>query len=155
MNSSTNLETKNKYLQISNIFVDISKFNSYSTNFSLIILFNLLGASLLMSSFDFISLYLSIELQSFSLYVLASLYRNSELATSAGLKYFLIGALASCFILFGSGLIYSFTGLTNFDSIFALISSSQLDDLLVGIFLAFIFIFVGLFIKIAAAPFHN
>ena len=58
MNSSTNLETNNKYLQISNIFVDISKFNSYSTNFSLIILFNLLGASLLMSSFDFISLYL-------------------------------------------------------------------------------------------------
>ena len=155
MNSSTNLETNNKYLQISNIFVDISKFNSYSTNFSLIILFNLLGASLLISSFDFISLYLTIELQSFSLYVLASLYRNSELATSAGLKYFLIGALASCFILFGAGLIYSFTGLTNFDSIFALISSSQLDELLVGIFLAFIFIFVGLFIKIAAAPFHN
>ena len=108
-----------------------------------------------MSSFDFISLYLTIELQSFSLYVLASLYRNSELATSAGLKYFLIGALASCFILFGAGLIYSFTGLTNFDSIFALISSSQLDDLFVGIILAFIFIFVGLFIKIAAAPFHN
>jgi len=62
-------------------------------------------------------LYISIELQSFSLYILSSLNKNSIPATGAGLKYFLIGGLASCFILLGIGLIYSATGLTQFDSL--------------------------------------
>jgi NADH:ubiquinone oxidoreductase subunit 2 (subunit N) len=67
-------------------------------------------------------MYLSIELQSFSLYILSTLARESESSTSAGLKYFLLGGLSSCLILFGSGLIYAFTGLTNFESIYSLIS---------------------------------
>src|SRR5258708_2612379 len=62
-------------------------------------------------------LYISIELQSFSLYILSSLNKNSIPATGAGLKYFLIGGLASCFILLGIGLIYSSTGLTQFESL--------------------------------------
>jgi NADH-ubiquinone oxidoreductase chain 2 len=62
-------------------------------------------------------LYISIELQSFSLYILSSLNKHSIPATGAGLKYFLIGGLASCFILLGIGLIYSSTGLTQFDSL--------------------------------------
>ena len=99
-----------------------NKFVSYSINYSIIVLFSSLGASLLMSCSDLISMYLSIELQSFSLYVLSTLYRDSESSTSAGLKYFLIGALASCLILFGSGLLYAYTGLTNFDSIYSLVS---------------------------------
>jgi NADH-ubiquinone oxidoreductase chain 2 len=152
----TNLiDSVNKKFEMSNNILDIIKFNSYTTNYSLIIIFNLLGASLLISSYDLIALYLSIELQSFALYVLATLYRNSELATGAGLKYFLIGALASCFILLGSALIYSFTGLTNFESIFILISSTPLNDNLIGIILALLIVFVGLLIKIAAAPVHN
>jgi NADH-ubiquinone oxidoreductase chain 2 len=71
---------------------------SYSTDYSIIVLFSILGSSLLISSFDLISVYLSIELQSFGLYILATLYRNSESSTSAGLKYFLLGGLSSCLI---------------------------------------------------------
>lgn len=98
------------------------KNKNYFINYSIIILFNCLGASLLISSYDLISMYLSIELQSFSLYILSTLARESESSTSAGLKYFLLGGLSSCLILFGSGLIYAFTGLTNFESIYSLIS---------------------------------
>ena len=62
------------------------------SEYSLIILFTTLGASLLISSYDLISLYLSIELQSFAVYILSTIYRDSESATNAGLKYFLLGA---------------------------------------------------------------
>src|SRR5919205_166581 len=98
--------------------------NNYknSIEYCLLIMFSVLGASLLISSSNLISMYLSIELQSFAVYILSTLYRNSESATSAGLKYFLLGSLASCFILLGSGLIYTFTGLTNLESIYTLIS---------------------------------
>ena len=76
----------------------VSSIESYSTDYSIIVLFSILGSSLLISSFDLISLYLSIELQSFGLYVLSTLYRDSESSTSAGLKYFLLGGLSSCLI---------------------------------------------------------
>jgi NADH-ubiquinone oxidoreductase chain 2 len=135
--------------------INIKNFNSYRTNYSLIVLFNLFGASLLLTSYDLISLYLCIELQSFSLYVLSTLYRNSELSTSAGLKYFLLGSLSSCFILFGCAVIYSVTGLTQFDSIFILLSSSDLSSYFIGFFFGLILIFVGLLFKISAAPLHN
>ena len=75
-----------------------------------------------MSSLDLLSMYLCIELQSFSLYILATLSKNQLSATSAGLKYFLLGGLSSCLILLGSGIIYSYTGLTNFESIFDIFS---------------------------------
>src|SRR5258706_15883861 len=107
------------------------------------------------SSSNLISMYLSIELQSFAIYILSTLYRNSESATSAGLKYFLLGSLASCFILLGSGLIYTFTGLTNLESIYNLISVTGPSQITQGIALGFIFIFSGFLLKIAAAPLHN
>lgn len=91
-----------------------------AAEYSLIVLFSTLGASLLISSADLISMYLSIELQSFGVYILSSLYRDSESSTSAGLKYFLLGALSSCLILLGSALIYSFTGLTNLESLYSI-----------------------------------
>ena len=135
----------------------ISSLESYSTDYSIIVLFSILGSSLLISSFDLISLYLSIELQSFGLYILATLYRNSESATSAGLKYFLLGGFSSCLILLGIGLIYSYTGLTNFESIYLLNSISGIDQptVLQGLSLGLIIIFVGFLFKIAAAPLHN
>jgi NADH-ubiquinone oxidoreductase chain 2 len=128
---------------------------SYGTEYSLIVLFSTLGASLLISSSDLISMYLSIELQSFGVYILATLYRDSESATSAGLKYFLLGGLSSCLILFGAGLIYTFTGLTNFESIYSLISVSYSNNIIQGLNLGFILIIVGFLFKIAAAPLHN
>ena len=132
--------------------------NSYKNTieYCLVIMFSILGASLLISSSNLISMYLSIELQSFAVYILSTLYRNSESATTAGLKYFLLGSLASCFILLGSGLIYTFTGLTNLESIYNLISvTGPISNITLGISLGFIFIFAGFLLKVAAAPLHN
>jgi NADH-ubiquinone oxidoreductase chain 2 len=143
--------------------------DNYSTNYSIVILFSILGSSLLISSFDLISIYLSIELQSFGLYILSTLYRNSESSTSAGLKYFLLGALSSCIILLGSGLIYAYTGITNLESLYLLnsvnsfTSCTAITELnllnsinsLQGINLGIILIFIGFLFKIAAAPLHN
>lgn len=106
-------------------------------------------------------MYLSIELQSFAVYILAAIYRNSESATSAGLKYFLLGALSSALILLGSSIIYAYTGLTNFDSIYMLVgnqqlsTSGELDNLSSAVVLGVLIIAVGFLFKVAAAPFHN
>jgi NADH-ubiquinone oxidoreductase chain 2 len=127
---------------------------SNATEYSLLVLFSTLGASLLISSSDLISMYLSIELQSFGVYILATLYKDSESATSAGLKYFLLGGLSSCIILLGASIIYTYTGLTNFDAIYSLISVSD-NNIIQGISLGLIFIIVGFLFKIAAAPLHN
>src|SRR6266568_6735672 len=131
--------------------------DKYSTDYSLIILFSSLGSSLLIASSDLISLYLSIELQSFGLYVLATLYRNSESSTKSGLKYFLLGSLSSAIILLGSGIVYSYTGTTNFESIYLLNSINDLNTeyFLQGLTLGLILIFIGFLFKIAAAPLHN
>ena len=132
------------------------------TEYCLIVLLSGLGSSLLISSSDLISMYLSIELQSFALYILATIYVDYESSTSAGLKYFLLGALSSCFILLGAGLIYTFTGLTNFESIYSLISVTISSDLVFGsqqiisgVSLGLILIFIGFLFKIAAAPLHS
>jgi len=94
--------------------------------YSLIALFSILGGSLLMSSLDLLSMYLSIELQSFALYILATLNKDQLSSTSAGLKYFLLGSLSSCLILLGSAIIYSYTGLTQFEAINTLLSVQSL-----------------------------
>jgi NADH-ubiquinone oxidoreductase chain 2 len=122
--------------------------------YSLIVLFSTLGSSLLLSSGNLLSMYLSIELQSFGVYILASIYRDSESATNAGLKYFLLGGLSSCLILLGCVLIYSYTGVINFEDIYSLLVSSN-SDISTILQLGLIFIFIGFFFKIAAAPFHN
>jgi NADH-ubiquinone oxidoreductase chain 2 len=130
---------------------------SYAGEYSLIILFSTLGSTLLISSFDLITMYLSIELQSFGVYILATLFRYSESASNAGLKYFLLGGLSSCIILLGAGLIYTFTGLTNLESIYSLISVADTTNLTegAGYILGFILIIAGFLFKIAAAPLHN
>ena len=128
---------------------------NYSSDYSLIVLFSTLGSSLLISCSDLISMYLSIELQSFGLYILSTLYRDSESSTSAGLKYFLLGGLSSCLILLGAGLIYAYTGLTNFESIYSLISFSNTNYIIQGLTLGLIFIIIGFLFKISAAPLHN
>jgi NADH-ubiquinone oxidoreductase chain 2 len=73
---------------------------------------------LLISSNDLISIYLSVELQSYGLYLICTMYRNSESSTSSGLTYFLLGGLSSCFILLGIGLIYVNTGTTYLDNFY-------------------------------------
>ena len=142
---------------ISSPYINLDKIitNKNSGQYSLIVLFSTLGASLLISSFDLISLYLCIELQSFGVYILSSLNRNSESATNAGLKYFLLGSFSSCLILLGTGLIYAYTGLTNLESIYSIVSVSNSVSITQGLNLGIILIVIGLLFKISAAPFHN
>ena len=119
LNKSLSLPTQSQYVDYTNISISTS---IESKEYSLISLFSILGGSFLLSSGDLLSMYLSIELQSFGLYILATIYRDSGSATSAGLKYFLLGGLSSCLILLGAALVYNFTGLTNFESIYSLVS---------------------------------
>ena len=133
------------------------------SEYTLILLFVLVGSVLLISSSDFVSLFLSIELQSYGLYLLSTVYRNSEVSTSAGLTYFLLGGLSSCFILLGIGLIYANTGTTNFDSFFMLLNISNVLNaeehnsvIYTTKYIPYclLLISVGLLFKISAAPFH-
>jgi len=93
--------------------------------FPIIILFIIIGAVLLISSSDLVSIFISIELQSYGLYLLSTLYRNSELATTSGLTYFLLGGLSSCFILLGTSLLYANSGTTSLENIYVLINISD------------------------------
>lgn len=136
---------------------------------SIIALFTVVGGVLLITSNDLISMYLSIELQSFGLYVLATIYRDSQSATDAGLKYFLLGGLSSGFILLGSSLIYADLGVTNLESISLLINlddnaNKKLAELSGSFFLlesfrsveiGMLIMTIGFLFKIASAPFHN
>lgn len=96
--------------------------------YPLIITFIICGAVFLMSTGDLISLFLSIELQSYGLYILSSIYRDSESATASGLTYFLLGGLSSCFILLGSALLYVNSGTTNLDNIYIISSLSEVEN---------------------------
>jgi NADH:ubiquinone oxidoreductase subunit 2 (subunit N) len=122
----------------------------------------------IISSFDLISMYLAIELQSLSFYVLAAFQRNNEFSTEAGLKYFVLGALSSGLLLFGESLLYGFTGLSNFEELarlftlapeLASLSSTPFQTAsfftfgdIIGISL--LFILVAFLFKISAVPFH-
>jgi NADH-ubiquinone oxidoreductase chain 2 len=134
--------------------------------YPLIILFTLSGAIFLISSSDIISIFLSIELQSYGLYLISSIYRNSEESINAGLTYFLLGGLSSCIILLGQSLLYVNSGNTNLDNIYIIksISDSVInnninmvyinDTYIYYIQLSLIIMSVGFLFKISAAPFH-
>ena len=119
-------------------------------------LLTILALNLLIQVFDILVMYLIIELQSLSFYVLASFKRSSEFSTEAGLKYFVLGAFSSAFLLFGSSLIYGITGLTNFLDFNILFSGFLIENslLLFSIFSGLILIISALFFKLSAAPFH-
>ena len=130
--------------------------------YPLIILFIISGALFLVSTSDLVSIFLSIELQSYGLYLLSTLYRNSELATSGGLTYFLLGGLSSCFILLGTSLLYTNSGSSNLDGIYVITSLSELVNqnniashyTPYYINFAFLILSVGFLFKASAAPFH-
>ena len=128
--------------------------------YTLIVIFTITGGVLLLSSGDLGSIYLCIELQSFSLYIISSIHRNSESSTGSALTYFLLGGLSSCFILLGIALIYTNSGLTNLDSIYSIVSDSEAylnySTWYVHSYILYslLLISVGFLFKIAAAPFH-
>jgi NADH-ubiquinone oxidoreductase chain 2 len=96
--------------------------------YPLILLFIISGAVFLISSSDLVSVFLSIELQSYGLYLLSTIYRNSELSTTGGLIYFLLGGLSSCFILLGTSLLYANSGTTSMDGLYIIINISDVKD---------------------------
>jgi NADH-quinone oxidoreductase subunit N len=122
----------------------------------ILILCAILGLMLLVSSYDMISLYLAIELQSLCLYVLAASKKNSSFSTEAGLKYFILGSFSSALLLFGISVLYGCTGTTNFDNFYLLFSGIDRETFLLTapVEKALIFIAAAFFFKIAAAPFH-
>src|SRR5689334_22379984 len=101
--------------------------------YPLILLFVVTGAVFLMSTNDLVSIFLSIELQSYGLYLLSTIYRNSELSTTGGLIYFLLGGLSSCFILLGITLLYVNSGTTSMDGLYILNSISDANEGVVGL----------------------
>ena len=130
--------------------------------YPLIILFIIIGSVFLISTSDLVSIFLSIELQSYGLYLLSTLYRNSELATTGGLTYFLLGGLSSCFILLGTSLLYSNSGITNLDCLYVITSLSDIvnnSSILYWynnhyINMSLLILSVGFLFKVSAAPFH-
>ncbi|KAH9806659.1 NADH dehydrogenase subunit 2 [Melampsora americana] len=107
--------------------------------YPLILLFIVSGAIFLMSSNDLITIFLSIELQSYGLYILSTIYRNSELSTTGGLIYFLLGGLSSCFILLGTGLLYANSGSTSLDSLYIITSISDIHNSTIIFTVGFLF----------------
>ena len=117
--------------------------------FPILILFSTLGMMVMVSANDLLAMFIGLELQSLSLYVLAALNRNSLLSSEAGIKYFILGALSSGLLLFGISYIYGFSGNTNFNLIAVNYNSESLG-LLIGI----VFVLAGLAFKVSAVPFH-
>jgi len=129
---------------------DYIKANSIDKiEYPVITLASTLGMIIMISSYDLIVFYLGLELQSLCLYILASFKRNEEKSTEAGLKYFVLSALASGILLYGCSLIYGFTGSTNFETI-----SNNLNESNTGAVFGIVFVIVGLAFKISAVPFH-
>ena len=140
---------------ISSIFVFISSNqfvkdkNLHKFEYPIIIMFSILGMFFMLSSNDLILFYLGLELQSLSLYVLASIDRDNIISSEAGIKYFVLSALSSGLLLYGCSLLYGFTGSTNFENI-----SNSLTTQNIGAIFAMVFILVGLAFKVSAVPFH-
>jgi NADH-ubiquinone oxidoreductase chain 2 len=162
-----------KYLSIFSIFNKKLIYNKNSIynkkgeqfriiEYAVIIVFILCGAIFLIASSDLVSIFLSIELQSYGLYVLSTLYRDSESSTASGLTYFLLGGLSSCFILLGSALLYANSGTTNLDNIYVITGISEIKYLSSISYLyqpyyfhlSLIIMSVGFLFKVSAAPFH-
>ena len=134
-------------LLISKEYLKINKIDKME--YPIIVLASVLGMILMISSYDLIVFYLGLELQSLCLYILAAFKRDDEKSTEAGLKYFILSALATGMLLYGCSLIYGFTGSTNFEVI-----SSNLNKLDTGAVFGIIFVIVGLAFKVSAVPFH-
>lgn len=121
-------------------------------DYYILALFSLLGVNVMISGNNFLMLYLGLELMSLSLYALVALWRESPSATEAGMKYYVLGALASGFLLYGMSMMYGATGSLELARVFEVIASGAVNKvvLLFGV----VFIVAGLGFKVAAAPFH-
>ncbi|MEM9989912.1 MAG: NADH-quinone oxidoreductase subunit N, partial [Pseudomonadota bacterium] len=130
-------------------FMDREKIGRFE--YPILVLLAAIGMGLMVTAHDLISLYMGIELQSLALYIMAAFNRDSRRSTEAGLKYFVLGALSSGLLLYGSSLIYGFTGSTEFSEIANVVGNSEN---IVGLSFGLVFLIAGLAFKVSAAPFH-
>ena len=119
--------------------------------FPILVTFSAIGMMMMVSAGDLIVLYLGLELQSLSLYIIASLRRDSVKSTEAGLKYFVLGALSSGMLLYGASLVYGYSGTTLFSGI---IQTAIHGEVSVALLFGMIFLISGLAFKVSAVPFH-
>ncbi len=118
--------------------------------YPVLILLSAAGMGMMVSAADLMSLYVGLELQSLSAYILASFMRRDTRSAEAGLKYFVLGALASGILLYGISLVYGFSGTT----LFAGIADAYAGPHSMGLLFGLVFVFAGLAFKISAVPFH-
>ncbi|RJF87456.1 NADH-quinone oxidoreductase subunit NuoN [Oleomonas cavernae] len=122
--------------------------------FPVLIVLATLGMMLMISANDLITLYVGLELQSLSLYVLAAFMRDDARSTEAGLKYFVLGALSSGMLLYGASLVYGFSGTTNFNDLATSFAHTGEHGPAIGLIIGIVFIVSGLAFKVSAVPFH-
>ncbi|GGY96310.1 NADH-quinone oxidoreductase subunit NuoN [Novosphingobium colocasiae] len=126
------------------------RYNAMRAEYPILVLFAALGMGIMVSAGDLLTLYIGLEMNSLAAYVLAAFLRVDGRSAEAGLKYFVLGALASGILLFGMSLIYGFTGSTSFSGINAAISGGVSHGVVFGV----VFMLAGLAFKISAVPFH-
>jgi NADH-quinone oxidoreductase subunit N len=112
------------------------------------------GMMLMISANDFIALYLGLEMQSLALYVIAAFHRDEVRSVEAGLKYFVLGALASGMLLYGASLIYGYSGSTAFVAVYSVVADLHGATPPVGLIIGLVFVMAGLAFKVSAVPFH-
>ncbi|QDK32737.1 NADH-quinone oxidoreductase subunit NuoN [Sphingomonas sp. IC081] len=126
------------------------RFNAMRAEYPVLVLLATIGMSMMVSATNLITLYIGLEMNSLAAYVLAAFLRTDGRSAEAGLKYFVLGALASGILLYGMSLTYGFAGTTSFDGI----SASMAHGLSNGALFGLVFVFAGLAFKISAVPFH-
>jgi NADH-quinone oxidoreductase subunit N len=124
---------------------------TYKFEYSILVLLSTLGMMVMVSANDLMSLYIGLELQSLSIYVLAAFRRDDGRSSEAGLKYFVLGALSSGMLLYGASLIYGFTGHTNLQAIVLAITNEGRS---IGLIFGVVFLLAGVAFKLSAVPFH-
>ena len=125
--------------------------NMLRFEFPIIVALAVLGMMFMVSAGDLLTLYMGLELQSLSLYVVAAMRRDSVRSSEAGLKYFVLGSLSSGLLLYGASLVYGFAGTTGFAGIITTIDAGHLS---LGVLFGLVFMLVGLAFKVSAVPFH-
>ncbi|MBP7710280.1 MAG: NADH-quinone oxidoreductase subunit N [Rickettsiales bacterium] len=133
----------------------VTSISKISAEFLALLMIATTGGMVLISANDFLTFYLGLELQALSLYLLAALNRTSAKSSEAGMKYFILGCLASGLLLFGISLIYGFSGTTNFSALMDLYHQANVKpEIPVAVMFGFILVITAMFFKISAAPFH-
>ena len=129
----------------------LTQSNLLNFEFSALICLSVVGMMIMVSATSLMAVYLGLELQSLSLYVIAAFRRDNLKSTEAGLKYFVLGALSSGLFLYGASLVYGFSGSIGFLDISSFIANQGLST---GVLIGLIFLIAGMAFKVSAVPFH-